>query len=91
MKPKPFCFHSTEGANNHIEQGDPFLFARHTIGVAYNQLPAMLADAIHIFPSPKNMAYQIDLPMYSRSARLIDYKINFWLATNKQMLDRFYR
>jgi hypothetical protein len=39
MEPKPLCFHETEGANNHIEQGDAFLFARHPVGVAYNQLP----------------------------------------------------
>jgi hypothetical protein len=49
MEPKPFGFHRTEGANNQIEQGDAFFFARNLIGVTYNQLTAMLTDAIHTF------------------------------------------
>ena len=49
MKVKPFRLHKTEGANNHIEQGDAFLFARNPIGVADNQLVAMLANVIHDF------------------------------------------
>jgi len=28
MKVKPFCRDKTEGANNQIEQGDAFFFAR---------------------------------------------------------------
>jgi hypothetical protein len=47
MKVKPFRLHKTEGANNHIEQGDALIFARHPIGVTYNQLVAMLTDVIH--------------------------------------------
>ena len=50
MEPKPFCLHETEGANNHIKQGDAFFFARNPIGVTYNRLPAMLTNTIHIFP-----------------------------------------
>ena len=49
MEPKPFGFHRTEGANNQIEQGDAFFFACNPIGVTYNQLTAMLTDAIHTF------------------------------------------
>ena len=47
MKVKPFCLHKTEGANNHVKQADAFFFARNPIGVTYNQLTAMLTDAIH--------------------------------------------
>jgi hypothetical protein len=49
MKVKPFCLHKTERANNHIEQGNALIFARHPIGVTYNQLPAMLTNVIHDF------------------------------------------
>jgi hypothetical protein len=48
MEPKPLRFHKTEGANNHIEQGDALVFARHPIGIPYNQLAAMLTNVIHI-------------------------------------------
>jgi hypothetical protein len=50
MKVKPFCLHKTEGANNHIEQGNALIFARNPIGVTYNQLSAMLTNAIHHIP-----------------------------------------
>ena len=50
MEPKPFGFHKTEGANNHIEQDDAFFFARNPIGVTDNQLPAMLTNTVHIAP-----------------------------------------
>jgi hypothetical protein len=33
MEPKPFRFHETERANNHIEQGDARVVARDPIGV----------------------------------------------------------
>jgi hypothetical protein len=49
MEPKPFCLHMTEGANNHIKQGDTFIFARNPIGVTYDQRSAMLTSIIHIF------------------------------------------
>jgi hypothetical protein len=49
MKVKPFCRDTTEGANNHVKQADAFFFARNPIGVTYNQLTAMLTDAIHTF------------------------------------------
>jgi hypothetical protein len=48
MEPKPLGFHETQGANNHIEQGDAFLFALHSVGVTYNQLSTMLTSPIHI-------------------------------------------
>jgi len=71
MEPKSFGFHKTEGANNHIKQGDAFFFARNPIGVTYNQLPAMLTNTVHKFPSgARSMPYQIDLLMYSGSIRL---------------------
>jgi hypothetical protein len=50
MEPKPFGFHRTEAANNKIEQGNALIFARNTIGITYNQLSAMLTDAIHHIP-----------------------------------------
>ena len=56
MKVKPFCLHKTEGANNHVKQGDAFFFARNPIGVTYNQLTAMLTDAIHTFLAGKEHA-----------------------------------
>jgi hypothetical protein len=56
MEPKPLRFHKTEGANNHIKQGDALLFARHPIGVTDNQLTAMLTNVIHIFFSGKEHA-----------------------------------
>jgi hypothetical protein len=49
MKVKPFRLHKTERANNHIEQGNALIFARHPIGVTDNQLAAMLTGVIHIF------------------------------------------
>jgi hypothetical protein len=49
MKVKPFCLHKTEGANNHIEQGNALIFARNPIGVTYDQLAAMLTSVIHDF------------------------------------------
>ena len=49
MKVEPFCLHRTEGANNHVKQPDAFFFARNSVGVTYNQLTAMLTDAIHTF------------------------------------------
>ena len=49
MKVKPFCLHTTEGANNNIKQGDACFFACNPIGVTYNQLTAMLTDPIHTF------------------------------------------
>ena len=44
---KPLRFHKTEGANNHIKQGDTLIFAYNPIGVTDNRLPAMLTIAIH--------------------------------------------
>jgi hypothetical protein len=48
MEAKPLRFHRTQRANNYIEQFDAFLFTRHTVGVTYNQPPAMLTNTIHI-------------------------------------------
>ena len=48
MEAKPLRFHKTEGANNHIKQGDTLVFACNPIGVTDNRLPAMLTNAIHI-------------------------------------------
>jgi hypothetical protein len=49
MKVKLSCLHKTEGANNHIKQGDACFFARNPIGVTYNQVTAMLTEPIHAF------------------------------------------
>jgi hypothetical protein len=60
MESKPFCFHETEGANNHIQQSDTFIFARNPVRVTYNRLPAMLTNAIHIFlEGARNMPSEI--------------------------------
>ena len=56
MEPKPFRRHKTERANNHIEQGNALIFARHPIGVSYNRLPAMLTSVIHDFRHGKEDA-----------------------------------
>jgi hypothetical protein len=47
VEPKPFRLHETEGANNHIKQGDALFFALNSIHVTYNQLAAMLTSVIH--------------------------------------------
>ena len=47
MKVKSLCLHKTEGANNHIEQGDALIFARNPIGVTYNQLVTVFTSVIH--------------------------------------------
>jgi hypothetical protein len=57
MEPKPLCFHETKGANNHIEQGDAFLFARYPVGVAYNQLSTMLTIPIHIHSGRQGLCH----------------------------------
>ena len=46
MEPKSFRLHTTKGANNHIKQGDTVFFARNPIGIACNQLPAMLTNTV---------------------------------------------
>jgi hypothetical protein len=46
---KPFCFHITERANDHVKEGDTFFFTYDPIGVPYNGLPAMFTNAIHAF------------------------------------------
>ena len=45
---KPFRFHKTERANNHIKQGDTLVFAYNPIGVTYNRLPAVLTNTFHV-------------------------------------------
>ena len=47
MKVKSFCLFKTEGANNHIEQGNALVFARNPIGVTYNRPTAMFTSVIH--------------------------------------------
>jgi hypothetical protein len=60
MEPKPFRFHKTEGANNHIKHGDSIFFARNPIGVTYDRLPAMLTNAIHSFFSGQGACHAPD-------------------------------
>jgi hypothetical protein len=57
MEAKSLRFHETQRANNLIEQSDAFLFARHPVGVTYNQLPAMLTDPIHIRPGRQGLCH----------------------------------
>jgi len=87
MEPKPFGFHKTEGANNHIEQGDAFFFARNPIGVTYNKLAAVLTSVIHDFLSlARKMPYRPNLLTYSQMGRcgpLMDYQRNLWPANKK--------
>jgi len=49
MEPQFFCLYGTERTNNHMKQGDACFFAPNPIGVAYNQLPAMLTILFHKF------------------------------------------
>ena len=48
LEAKPFRFHKTERANNHIEQGYTLVFAHNPIGVTYNRLPAVLTNTFHV-------------------------------------------
>ena len=50
MEPKSFRLHTTKGANDHIKQGDTVFFAGNPIGIACNQLPAMLTNTAHKSP-----------------------------------------
>jgi hypothetical protein len=77
MKVKPFRLHKTEGANNHIKQGDTFFFARNPIGVTYNQLTAMLTDAIHAFSHIASFGM-----LGVREDRLSDSKLATDVGTN---------
>jgi len=49
MEAQLFCLNGTKGTNNHIKQGDACFFAPNPIGIAYNQLPAMLTILFHRF------------------------------------------
>ena len=73
MKVKPFCRDTTEGANNHVKQADAFFFARNPIGVTYNQLTAMLTDAIHTFSH---------IASFGNVKRLSDSKLARGVGTN---------
>jgi hypothetical protein len=53
MQSEFFRLHSTERANNHVEQDQPIFFARDAIGIAYNQLSAMFTSTSHRFAFPK--------------------------------------
>jgi hypothetical protein len=77
MEPKPFCLHRTERANNHIKQGDTVFFARNPIGVIYNQLTAMLTDAIHTFSHIASFGM-----LGVRKDRLSDSKLERGVGTN---------
>jgi hypothetical protein len=59
MKPKPLRFHITEGANNHIKQGDTLFFAHNPIGVTNDRLPAMLTNPIHVSFEGKEHAMRV--------------------------------
>ena len=71
MEVKPFRFHKTERANNHIKQGDTLLFAHDPIGVTYNRLPAMLTNAIHI--SLKGKEHAICLRLVQAASNALRY------------------
>ena len=77
MKVKPFCLHKTEGANNHIEQGNALVFARNPIGVTYNQLVTVFTSVIHNCLSWQTrchigtICYQYSI---GKSVALTDYK-----------------
>ena len=79
---KALRFHKTEGANNHIKQGDTLIFAYNPIGVTDNRLPAMLTIAIHgsfegkehamfarISIGDESIAFQQDFEFQPRSKR----------------------
>jgi hypothetical protein len=48
MEAKPFCFHKTERANNHIEQGYTLVFAHNPISITYDRLPTVLTNTFHV-------------------------------------------
>jgi len=83
MKVKSFCLDKTEGANNHIEQGNALIFARHPISVTYNQLPAMLTIVFHYFSftlrnMPTRLIYQCTVDAYDNGLQK-----QFFLTTKK--------
>jgi len=43
VKLQLLCFHGANRANHHIQQNNAVFFARHSVGVAYDHLIAMLA------------------------------------------------
>jgi hypothetical protein len=84
-KAKPFRFHRTEGANNHIKQGDTLFFAHNPIGVTYNRLPAMLTNTIHIFFRGKEHA--ICLRLCPRGVEGIAFQQDFYLQPRNKFVD----
>ena len=49
MEVKPFRFHKTESANNHVKQGDALFLADHPIDITYDLFSAVLANTFHDF------------------------------------------
>ena len=82
MKAKAFRLHKTEGANNHIEQGDPLFFAHHPIGVTNDRLPAMLTNAIHDLRF-RGKEYAMPTIMYERRRKHC-VSTRFWFSTEKE-------
>jgi hypothetical protein len=84
MKVKLFCLDKTEGANNHIKQGDACFFARNPIGVTYNQVTAMLTDPIHTFSHIASFGM-----LRVREERLSDSKLARGVGTNGVLAREF--
>jgi hypothetical protein len=84
MKVKLFCLDKTEGANNHIKQGDACFFARNPIGVTYNQVTAMLTDPIHTFSHIASFGM-----LKVREERLSDSKLARGVGTNGVLAREF--
>jgi hypothetical protein len=77
MEVKPFRFHKTERANNHIKHSDTLFFARNPIGVTYNRLPAMFTIAIHISPKRQGTCHM--LTICPQGVEGIAFQQNFYL------------
>ena len=71
MEVKPFRFHKTERANNHIKQGDTLFFAHNPIGVTYNRLPAMLTNAIHVSLERQGTCHMLTICPKGRRRRYV--------------------
>jgi hypothetical protein len=84
MKVKLFCLQKTEGANNHIKQGDACFFARNSIGITDNQVTAMFTDPIHTFSHIASFGM-----LRIREERLSDSKLARGVGTNGVLAREF--
>jgi hypothetical protein len=89
MEVKPFRFHKTERANNHIKHSDALFFARNPIGVTDNRLPAMFTIAIHI--SLKRQGTCHIFTIYPQGVEGIALQQNFYLKQEISLFEPSHR